>query len=177
MSVSKASGTPCGSVFGRFMALSYAPIDDEGEMKVNYLSLCYRGSDNPGFILFSEACVLVYHLMACMETDISRKNNENRPKSKDRRCRIKFATEWASRKLLGCPVARYSDVSVFYCRMPSVQNGVEWQDRHYKIKFATEWASRELLGRPVARYSDVFVFQMIFRCSLNGSRRWYVCGF
>ena len=34
-------------------------------------------------------------------------------KVQDRHCKIQFATEWASRELLGRPVARYSDVFVF----------------------------------------------------------------
>ena len=93
MSVSRASGTPCGSAFGRFGVLSYDHSDDEGQMKVNYLSLCYRGSDNPAFILISGEGVLVYHAIAFIEIDQSRKNYENLPKSQNRRCKIKFATE------------------------------------------------------------------------------------
>ena len=57
MNRSRASGTPCGSVFGRFSVL-----------------YC-----------------------------------------KNRFPKIKFATEWTDRELLGRPVARYSAVFVFYC--------------------------------------------------------------
>ena len=62
-------------------------------MKVNYLSLCYRGSDNPAFILISGEGVLAYHPMASMEIDQSRKSYGNLPQSQNRRCKIKFATE------------------------------------------------------------------------------------
>ena len=93
MSISRASGTPCASVFGCFRVLSYDHSDDEGQMKVNYLSLCYRGSDNPAFILISGEGVLAYHPMASMEIDQSRQNDENRPQSQNRRCKFTFATE------------------------------------------------------------------------------------
>ena len=45
-------------------------------MKVNYLSLRYRGSHNPTFILISVEGVLVYHRMASMKIDQSHKKYE-----------------------------------------------------------------------------------------------------
>ena len=93
MTISRASGTPCGSVFGRFGVLSYDHSDAEVQMKVSYASVCYGGQHNPAFILVAGECVFVYYPMASMETDQSRQNYENRPKWKKSPCKIELATQ------------------------------------------------------------------------------------
>ena len=60
-------------------------------------------------------------------------------------CEMKFAPDWSSRKLLGCPSAWFSAVS---------------------MKFATNWSSRKLLGCPSAWFSAVSVYWQNHKVSL-----------